>query len=324
MRLGMIGLGKMGLNMSRRLVSFGHEVYAYDTSSQTRQLANDYNIKVFADLSTMINALGEQKIVWLMLPENIVSDMCESLISKLNKGDIVIDGGNCHFEQSIKRFNQFASYNIEFIDVGVSGGVFGLERGYCLMVGGNKKTYEFLTPIFQSLSPNSVVSKTLSRKNCNNDAESGFLYCGKSGAGHYVKMIHNAIEYGMMQAFAEGFEMLVNAKKEHLPPQQQYDFCTKDIAELWRKGSVVSSWLLDLISNALHKDEKLENFSGSVADSGEGRWALIEAIKQNTPVSVIANSLFVRFASRQDNSPACKMLSALRNEFGGHLEKKVE
>ena len=323
MRLGMIGLGKMGLNMSRRLIASTHEVYAYDRCYETRQIAAGYNIKVFDNLTEMINALGEKKIVWLMLPDAIVNEICLSLGDMLKKEDIIIDGGNCHFEESIKRFKHFASLGIEFMDVGVSGGVFGLERGYCLMIGGNKHTYDFLKPIFLSLSPNNaVISKTLARKNSTTDAESGFLYCGKSGAGHYVKMIHNAIEYGMMQSFAEGFEMLANANKSNLAKEQQYDFATKDIAELWRRGSVVSSWLLDLISNALHKDEKLENFSGSVADSGEGRWALIEAIKQNTPASILANSLFVRFASRQDDSVACKMLSALRNEFGGHVEKK--
>ncbi len=309
MRLGMIGLGKMGLNMSRRLIKDGHEIFAYDALLSAREAAASYGIKTFESIASMTEGLGPKKIVWIMLPDTIVEQVCNELKLLLKKEDIVIDGGNCHFEESIKKFNSFATLGIEFMDVGVSGGVFGLDRGYCLMIGGNKHTFDYLKPIFKSLSP------------LGNPTE-GFLYCGKSGAGHYVKMIHNAIEYGLMQSYAEGFEMLVNANKEHLAREQRYDFDIKEIAQVWRYGSVVSSWLLDLISSALHKDEKLASFSGNVADSGEGRWALIEAIKQNTPAGNLANSLFARFRSRQDSSVANKILSALRAEFGGHKETK--
>jgi 6-phosphogluconate dehydrogenase len=252
-----------------------------------------------------------------------VDQVVAELSAIFGKDDVIIDGGNSHFLESIKRHEKLKEKGIYFLDIGVSGGVFGLERGYCLMAGGDQKAFHHVEPILKSLAPGEEAAhKTASRTSNASTAHLGYYYCGKSGSGHYVKMIHNAIEYGMMQSYAEGLELLKNADAKHLSESQQFDFDLREVTELWRRGSVVGSWLLDLLANALHKDPNLEAFSGQVSDSGEGRWALMEAIKQNTPAPNLANSLFTRFRSRQQNPFAEKSLSALRKEFGGHSEHK--
>lgn len=322
MKLGMVGLGKMGLNMAQRLAKNNHEVICFDALPQAQQKASALKLNVADSLEKLCLMQNGKKVIWLMVPSgDIVDEISEKLIPHLKPHDIVIDGGNSHFIDSVRRYKNFKQKGISFVDVGVSGGVFGLDRGYCLMAGGDKESFDFLKPIFSSLSPNkNAVSPTQSRTKDFSDAQEGFLYCGKSGSGHYVKMIHNAIEYGMMQAFAEGFELLKNANNENLEKDLAYDFDLREIGEVWRRGSVVSSWLLDLLADSLYKDPQYNEFSGHVPDSGEARWALMEAIKQSTPTPVLSDSLFARFRSRQKESFGGKVLSALRKEFGGHKE----
>lgn len=322
MQIAMIGLGRMGQNMAQRLVEAKHEVFAFDQSSDACLKAESKGVKILKNLHDIKKNMIGPRAVWLMLPHGKPVDVTICELEKiLDPKDIIIDGGNSNFLESIKRYEELKKKQIEFLDIGVSGGVFGLERGYCLMTGGAKEAFNTIEPLLKTLAPGlSNVEPTKSRKKGSSSAEQGYFYCGKSGSGHYVKMIHNAIEYGMMQSYAEGLELLKNASLPHLDESQQYDFDIKEITELWRRGSVVGSWLLDLISNALHKDPVLENFSGVVSDSGEGRWALIEAIKQNTPSPNLANALFTRFRSRMKTSFAEQSLSALRNEFGGHRE----
>jgi 6-phosphogluconate dehydrogenase len=322
MQIAIIGLGRMGQNMAKRLMSDGHEIVAYDQSPAARAEMAKLGVSTPESLPELKTLLKSPRIAWLMVPHGDPVDQVIATLSGIfSKNDVIIDGGNSNFLESIKRGDKLKEKGIHFLDIGVSGGVFGLERGYCLMAGGDAKAFNHIEPILKSLAPGEeAASKTKSRTTNASPAHLGYYYCGKSGSGHYVKMIHNAIEYGMMQSYAEGLELLKNANGEHLPKAQQFDFDLKEITELWRRGSVVGSWLLDLIANALHKDPTLDAFSGQVSDSGEGRWALIEAIKQNTPAPNLANSLFTRFRSRQQKPFAEKSLSALRKEFGGHSE----
>lgn len=320
MQIALIGLGRMGQNMAKRLLKDGHELWVCDPSAIAQETVAKLGANV-TNISELGRVLKPPRVAWMMVPHEVVKILVPELKSQFSAGDIVVDGGNSHFLDSIARAEEFRAAGIDFLDVGVSGGIFGLERGYCLMVGGEAKAFDALTPIFSSLAPKKDSVTPTKARHHNSPAEEGFFHCGKSGAGHYVKMIHNAIEYGMMQSMAEGLDLLKNASHPGIAEAQRYDFDLKEICELWRRGSVVSSWLLDLMAEALHKDEKLDSFSGNVPDSGEGRWALLEALKQGTPAPALADSLFTRFRSRQSQSFAEKSLSALRREFGGHSEQ---
>jgi 6-phosphogluconate dehydrogenase len=295
MKLAMIGLGRMGMNMAKRLLKGGHEVVAYNRSSEkTDQLVKDGAIGAYS-LSEVADKLSQPRIVWIMLPAGqAVDDHIQEIENFLSPGDIVIDGGNTYYKDDIRRAEYLEDKNIRYMDVGVSGGIWGLKIGYCLMIGGDKQTFQILRSIFKTLAP-----------------EEGYLYCGPTGAGHFVKMVHNGIEYGMMQAYGEGFEIL-----------EASDYATSfnyaDIAHLWNQGSVVRSWLLELAEDAFSKDEKLSDIKGYVEDSGEGRWTIQQALETGVPAQVITLSLLRRFRSRQDNPFSDRVLAALRREFGGH------
>jgi len=335
MRLGMIGLGRMGANMVRRLMRAGHECVAFDLNTQAVQALGGEGAITADSLQALVASLPAPRVVWLMLPAAIVDSTLEKLEGLLEKGDIVIDGGNSHYVEDIRRAKALAPAGVNYVDVGTSGGVWGLERGYCLMIGGKPDTVAYLDPIFQALAPGKGnVPETASRQAADGaTAEQGYLHCGEVGAGHFVKMVHNGIEYGMMAAYAEGFNILRRANVgkaegkadaetaplEH-PEHYQYDFPLGEIAELWRRGSVVSSWLLDLTANALAKSPDLDKFKGSVSDSGEGRWTVAAAIDEGTPAPVLSAALFQRFSSRGQDGFACKVVSAMRYEFGGHGE----
>lgn len=320
MEIALIGLGRMGHNMAKRLLGRGHDLVVYDRSEAARAELVQCGARAASSLSQLIHMLTPPRAVWIMVPHDVVNSVIAELVALGEKGDIIIDGGNSHFLESIERSAELARKGLHFLDVGVSGGIFGLERGYCLMIGGDKKIAADLDPIFSALAPGEEAAPKTFSRGTTSSADQGYLYCGPSGSGHFVKMIHNAIEYGMMQSYAEGLELLENASLAQLPENQRFDFDISEIVELWRRGSVIGSWLLDLVANALQKDKGLNNFSGIVPDSGEGRWALIEAIKQNTPAPNLANALFTRFRSRQNRPYAERTLSALRQEFGGHQE----
>ncbi len=333
MRLGMIGLGRMGGNMVRRLMRGGHECVAYDLDQKMVQALAGEGAIGAASLEDLVAKLPAPRVVWLMLPAAIVDRAMAQLEGLLESGDILIDGGNTHYVDDIRRAKALAEKGLHYVDVGTSGGVFGLDRGYCLMIGGENETVAYLDPIFQTLAPGEgAIARTPARK-APSTVEQGYLHCGEAGAGHFVKMVHNGIEYGMMAAYAEGFNILrranigkatksVDAETAPLahPEHYQYDFELADIAELWRRGSVVSSWLLDLTANALAKAPELAQFGGTVSDSGEGRWTVEAAIDQGTPAPVLSAALFQRFSSRGQDGFACKLVSAMRYEFGGHGE----
>ena len=330
MRLAMIGLGRMGANMVQRLLDAGHECVAYDHDSTARdQLAGKGAIAA-TSIDDMISKLTPPRVVWMMVPAAAVSEVIESVAPRLSTGDILIDGGNSHYRNAIDRARTLDETGVRFVDVGVSGGVFGLQLGYCQMIGGDRVAVKRLAPIFSALAPGESDSDRLSITTPAN----GYLYCGPSGAGHFVKMVHNGIEYGMMAAYAEGFNLLhhanvgkadrkVDAETAPLadPEALQYEFDTAAISELWRHGSVVRSWLLDLTASALQNDSSLAGLRGRVADSGEGRWTLHAAIDAAVPMPVLAAALHARFASRDQDDYANRLLSAMRREFGGHHER---
>ena len=335
MQLGMIGLGRMGANMVRRLMKGGHECVVYDLNPDSvAALAADGAVGA-ESLQAFVAALQPPRAVWGMVPAAVVDNMLEQVQAFLAPGDILIDGGNSYYIDDIRRAEALAKDGLHYLDVGTSGGVWGLERGYCLMIGGDTASVQRLDPIFKTLAPGQGdVPPATGREHMTSTAEQGYLHCGPAGAGHFVKMIHNGIEYGMMAAFAEGFNILKRAnigKDDHAhdaettplrhPEHYQYDLPLADIAELWRRGSVVASWLLDLTANALAESPALEDFSGKVSDSGEGRWTVHAAIDQGTPAPVLSAAAFQRFASRGEDEFACKLLSALRYQFGGHREK---
>jgi 6-phosphogluconate dehydrogenase len=277
-----------------------------------------------SSLDDMMAKLVAPRVVWLMIPAGDPTEqMVVALGEKLQRGDIIIDGGNSYFKDDVRRSKMLAARGIEYVDVGTSGGVWGLERGYCMMLGGPKSVVETLDPIFKTLAPGrGNIPATPGREKIAGTAEEGYVYCGPSGAGHFVKMIHNGIEYGMMQAYAEGFDILRNATSEQLPAEIRYDIKVEDVAEVWRRGSVVSSWLLDLTAMALAENPTLSDFTGDVADSGEGRWTIEAAMAESVPCEVISSALFTRYRSRQQHTFAEKLLSAMRNKFGGHVEVK--
>ncbi|GFM67957.1 6-phosphogluconate dehydrogenase [Pseudomonas cichorii] len=324
MQLGIVGLGRMGGNIARRLMLDGHSTVVYDRDEASRNTLANEGSTAADDLASLVAALEKPRAVWVMLPAGApTEDTIQVLSQLLEADDVIIDGGNTFYKDDIRRAKELSEKGLHYIDVGTSGGVWGLERGYCMMIGGESAIVERLDPLFATLAPGyGSIERTTDRKSSDDRAERGYIHSGPAGSGHFVKMIHNGIEYGMMQAFAEGFDLLKQKNSEHLPPEQRFDLNTADIAEVWRRGSVVSSWLLDLTADALATDPDLDAFSGSVADSGEGRWTIEAAIEQAVPVPVLSSALFARFRSRQTSSYADKMLSAMRFGFGGHKEPK--
>ena len=325
MQIGVIGLGRMGGNIARRLMDAGHRCVVYDQAADAvAGLALD-GATAAASLDELVTKLTIPRLVWLMLPAGkITENTVAALREKLSSDDILIDGGNSFYKDDIRRAAELQAAGIHYVDVGTSGGVWGRERGYCMMIGGEKATIDRIDPILATLAPGRGSITATPGRDARNDldarAEQGYLHCGPVGSGHFVKMIHNGIEYGLMQAYAEGFDILKNKASEALPEAERYDLNLTDIAEVWRRGSVISSWLLDLTSIALAEDGALSNFSGNVADSGEGRWTLDAAIEEAVPVDVLAASLFARFRSRQEHRFGDKLLSAMRHQFGGHVE----
>jgi 6-phosphogluconate dehydrogenase len=338
MQLGMIGLGRMGANMVRRLIGGGHECVVFDMSSEAvAQLAKEKAIGA-SSLAELVKKLAKPRAVWLMVPAAVTDNAIADLLPLLEKGDILIDGGNSYYIDDIRRAKELASKGIHYADVGTSGGVWGLKRGYCMMIGGEPNVVKHLDPIFKRLAPGrGDIPRTPGREKAGGTAEAGYLHCGPSGAGHFVKMVHNGIEYGLMAAYAEGFNILkhanvgksgreVDAETTPLrnPEHYQYDLHLPDIAEVWRRGSVVASWLLDLTAISLLESPDLANFGGRVSDSGEGRWTIQAAIDEGVPAEVLTTSLYERFASRGEADFQNKLLSAMRFQFGGHHEKPAK
>lgn len=330
MKLGMVGLGRMGANMVRRLMQAGHECVAYDANTSSVDALAAEGAKGARSLEELVAALPAPRAIWLMVPAGVVEPVIDTLSRLLTKDDVLIDGGNSDYRLAIARARELSKRGIRFLDVGTSGGVWGLEQGYCLMIGGERAAADRLQPIFEALAPTPIDS---AREG--DPRTKGYLYCGDPGAGHFVKMVHNAIEYSVMAAYAEGFNLLKHAGrgKEHRaidaettplaePEAYQYDLDVGAIADLWRNGSVIRSWLLDLTAAALKEDTSLEGFSGHVSDSGEGRWALKAAVDLGVPMPALSTALFARFSSRDEDSYANRLLSAMRKQFGGHHEKK--
>jgi 6-phosphogluconate dehydrogenase len=336
MQVGMIGLGRMGANMVRRLIHGGHACVVHDVSATAVQSLVREGASGATALDAFVQQLTKPRVVWLMVPAGVVDATLESLVPHLERGDIVVDGGNSYYRDDIDRAARLAGRGLHYVDCGTSGGVFGLERGYCLMIGGEPDIVRHLDPIFATLAPGAGdAPRTPGREGRRGTAEQGYLHCGPNGAGHFVKMVHNGIEYGLMAAYAEGLNILRHAdvgKRTRAtdaettplrePAYYQYDLDLADIAEVWRRGSVVASWLLDLTADALVRDPHLERFTGRVSDSGEGRWTLDAAIDEGVPAHVLAASLFERFSSRGEAEFQDRLLSAMRFEFGGHVEKK--
>ena len=327
MQIGVIGLGRMGGNIARRLMGAGHRCVVYDRAADAvAGLAGD-GATASSGLDDLVAKLAAPRVVWLMLPAGkITEDTVAILREKLSADDVLIDGGNSFYKDDIRRAAELQAAGIHYVDVGTSGGVWGRERGYCMMIGGEKAAVDRIDPILAALAPGrgsiTATPKREHRDDLDARAEQGYLHCGPVGSGHFVKMIHNGIEYGLMQAYAEGFDILKNKASASLPEDQRYDLNLTDIAEVWRRGSVIASWLLDLTSIALVEDGALSNFSGNVSDSGEGRWTLDAAIEEAVPVNVLAASLFARFRSREEHTFGDKLLSAMRHQFGGHVETR--
>jgi len=336
MQLGMIGLGRMGGTMALRLIRGGHQVIAYDAIAESgAAFAKQTGAATASSLDDLVAKLTPPRVAWLMIPAAAVDQTLNDLAPLMAKGDVIIDGGNSYYIDDIRRAKGLSEKGIDYVDCGTSGGVFGLERGYCLMIGGPGDIVKRVDPIFKTLAPGrGSISRTPGREKIGGTAEEGYLHCGPSGAGHFVKMVHNGIEYGLMAAYAEGFNILhhANVGKEgrvvdaettplRHPERYQYDLNLAEIAEVWRRGSVVSSWLLDLTATALLEDPALSNLTGRVADSGEGRWTNIAAIEEGVPAPVLSMALYQRFSSRNEDDFARKILSAMRYRFGGHVEK---
>lgn len=335
MQLGMIGLGRMGANMVRRLMKAGHDCVVFDARPESVQtLANEGAVGA-GSLKEFVGNLQRPRAVWIMVPAAVVDQTIESLLQHLDQGDVIIDGGNSYYKDDIARAKKLQQNGIHYVDVGTSGGIWGFERGYCLMIGGDTEPVRRLEPIFKALAPGmGDIPRTRGRSGDPSPSEQGYFHCGQSGAGHFVKMVHNGIEYGLMAAYAEGFNILRHANVgKHVhdidaettplrnPEDFLYDFDTAEIAEVWRRGSVIASWLLDLTANALKENPALSVFSGQVSDSGEGRWTNIAAIEEGVSAHVLSTALFNRFTSRGKTDFADRLLSAMRHEFGGHVEK---
>ena len=335
MQLGMIGLGRMGANMVRRLLKGGHDCVVFDRSPAAVAELTKENAHGTASPAEFVRALTKPRAIWLMVPVGAVDGTIADLLPHLDRGDILIDGGNSYYVDDIRRAKELSAKGIHYVDVGTSGGVWGLERGYCMMIGGENEVVHHLDPIFMSLAPGrGDVPRTPGREKASGTAEQGYLHCGPNGAGHFVKMVHNGIEYGVMAAYAEGFAVLkaanigerpgaIDAETTPLrdPEHYKYDLNLPDVAEVWRRGSVIASWLLDLSATALLQDPALSNFAGRVSDSGEGRWTIKAAIDEGVPAHVLSSALYERFGSRGEADFADKLLSAMRYQFGGHVEK---
>lgn len=322
MQLGMIGLGRMGANMVRRLMRGEHECVVYDLSSANVERLVSEGARGSASLDEFVDQLDRPRVAWVMVPAGDPTEQTVlALADRMGSGDIVIDGGNSYYKDDVRRAGLLAKKGIHYVDVGTSGGIWGAERGYCLMIGGTEEAVGRLHPIFETLAPGrGNIERTPGRERKQGTAEEGYLHCGPPGAGHFVKMVHNGIEYGLMQAYAEGFDILRGARKQGLPEELRYDFDVTGIAEVWRRGSVVGSWLLDLTAMALLEDPSLATYTGFVQDSGEGRWTIMAAIEEAVPAEVLSAALYARFRSRQEHTFAEKVLSAMRHKFGGHVE----
>jgi 6-phosphogluconate dehydrogenase len=322
MQLGMIGLGRMGGNIVRRLMQHGHSCVVYDRDANAVNTLVGEGATGSGGLAEFVKELSTPKLVWVMLPAGkITHDTIVELSELLGNGDILIDGGNSNYHDDIAHAELLAKKGITFVDVGTSGGVWGLERGYCMMIGGAKEAVDHLDPIFSTLAPGAgTIEKTRGREGRDPRVENGYIHAGPAGAGHFTKMVHNGIEYGVMQAYAEGFDILRNCAKPEIPENRRYNLNLADLAEVWRRGRVIASWLLDLTAIALAEDEDLKEFSGFVQDSGEGRWTIEAAIEEAVPADVLTAALYTRFRSRQDHTYAEKILSAMRKQFGGHQE----
>ena len=338
MQLGMVGLGRMGANMVRRLIKGGHQCMVYDRAPQAVKDLGKEKAVGTSSPADLVKQLAKPRAVWLMVPAGVVDQTIADFVPLLEPGDILIDGGNSYYVDDIRRAKELAANKIHYVDVGTSGGVWGLERGYCMMIGGEKEVVQRLDPIFATLAPGiGGIARTPGREKLGGTAELGYLHCGPNGAGHFVKMVHNGIEYGIMAAYAEGLSVLrdanVGKRQDEIdaettplrnPANYQYDLNLANVAEVWRRGSVIASWLLDLTATALTEDQGLSKFAGRVSDSGEGRWTIKAAIDEGVPVPVLTTALYQRFASRGEADYQDKLLSAMRFGFGGHLEKKME
>lgn len=323
MQLGMVGLGRMGGNMVRRLMRGGHQCVVSDLSAQTVAEYAKEGAAGSSSLSDFVSKLAKPRAAWVMVPAGDPTEKTvNTLAEQFESGDTIIDGGNSFFKDDVRRAHKLKDRGINYMDVGTSGGVWGLERGYCMMIGGPKAAFDRLDPIFRTLAPGiGDIPRTPGRDKLGGSSELGYLYCGPSGSGHFVKMVHNGIEYGIMQAYAEGFDIFKNATSDQLPEDIRYNLNLADIAEVWRRGSVISSWLLDLSAMALVENPTLSEYTGFVQDSGEGRWTVEAAVDEAVPASVLTAALYARFRSRQEHTFADKMLSAMRQKFGGHIEQ---
>jgi len=322
MQIGMVGLGRMGGNMARRLMRGGHEVVAYATDPAAVKQISSEGATGVSTLDDLVARLAQPRTAWIMVPAGEATEqVVMELAKRMSRGDVIIDGGNSFYKDDVRRKKMVEPQGIHYIDAGTSGGVWGLERGYCLMIGGPRDVVERLDAIFKTLAPGmGSIARTPGREKLAGTAEQGYLYCGPSGAGHFVKMVHNGIEYGLMQSYAEGLDIFKNAASKDLEPDLRYDLDLADITEVWRRGSVISSWLLDLTAQALAENPTLSNFEGVVADSGEGRWTVMQAVEEGVPADVLSASLYTRFRSRQEHTFAERVLSAMRHKFGGHVE----
>jgi 6-phosphogluconate dehydrogenase len=323
MQIGIVGLGRMGANIGRRLMRDGHAVVGYDAVPE--MTAKLEGATPAGDLAALVKALAPPRVVWVMVPAGKITEAAiDTLGGLLASGDTIIDGGNAYYKDDVRRAKALAAKGIAYVDVGTSGGVWGLERGYCMMIGGDKAVVDRLDPIFATLAPGpGDISRTPHREQRDPRVERGYMHCGPAGSGHFVKMVHNGIEYGLMQAYAEGFDIMRGRNSDKLADDERFDINVADVAEVWRRGSVVASWLLDLTAIALAESETLEEFSGKVGDSGEGRWTIQAAVDEAVAAPVITAAVFARFRSRSDNTFGEKMLSAMRKQFGGHLESIV-